>query len=114
MRRRIADYDPGLGVDFQQLLVSIAGFVVGFGLLVFITNILVSAKRGEIAAPNPWRSRSPEWYIKTPVWGHNYEEPFEVIGEPYDYGLEGSDYTSLGSVADAPTDSAVPEPAAAD
>jgi cytochrome c oxidase subunit 1 len=114
MRRRIADYDPGLGVDFQQLLVSIAGFVVGFGLLVFITNILVSAKRGEIAAPNPWRSRSPEWYIKTPVWGHNYDEPFEVIGEPYDYGLEGSDYTSLGSVADAPTDSAVPEPAAAD
>jgi cytochrome c oxidase subunit 1 len=114
MRRRIADYDPGLGVDFQQLLVSIAGFVVGFGLLVFITNILVSAKRGEVAAPNPWRSRSPEWYIKTPVWGHNYDEPFEVIGEPYDYGLEGSDYTSLGSVADAPTDSAVPEPAAAD
>lgn len=114
MRRRIADYDPALGVDFQQLVVSIAGFVVGLGLLVFITNILVSAKRGQVAAQNPWRSRSPEWYISTPVWGHNYEKPFEVIGEPYDYGLEGSDYTSLGGVADTPADSAVPEPAAAD
>jgi cytochrome c oxidase subunit 1 len=114
MRRRIADYDPALGVDFQQLVVSIAGFVVGLGVLIFVTNILVSARRGEVAAPNPWRSRSPEWYIPAPVWGHNYEKPFEVIGEPYDYGLEGSDYTSLGGVADAPTDSAVPEPAAAD
>jgi cytochrome c oxidase subunit 1 len=114
MRRRIADYDPALGVDFQQLVVSIAGFVVGFGVLVFITNILVSAKRGEVAVQNPWRSRSPEWYIKAPVWGHNYEEPFEVIGEPYDYGLEGSDYTSMGGVADAPADTAIAEPAAAD
>jgi cytochrome c oxidase subunit 1 len=114
MRRRIADYDPALGVDFQQLVVSIAGFVVGFGVLVFITNILVSAKRGEVAVQNPWRSRSPEWYIKAPVWGHNYEKPFEVIGEPYDYGLEGSDYTSMGGVADAPADTAIAEPAAAD
>ena len=114
MRRRIADYDPALGVDFQQLVVSIAGFVVGFGVLVFITNILVSAKRGEVAVQNPWRSRSPEWYIKAPVWGHNYEEPFEVIGGPYDYGLEGSDYTSMGGVADPPADTAIAEPAAAD
>jgi cytochrome c oxidase subunit 1 len=114
MRRRIADYDPALGVDFQQLVVSIAGFAVGLGVLVFITNILVSIRRGEAAAPNPWRSRSPEWYIAAPVWGHNYEKPFEVIGEPYDYGLAGSDYTSLGSVADTPSGSAVPEPAAAD
>ena len=23
---------------------------------------------------------------------HNYDRPFEVIGEPYDYGLPGSVY----------------------
>ncbi|MGW8144705.1 MAG: cytochrome c oxidase subunit I [Anaerolineales bacterium] len=114
MRRRIADYDPSLGVDFQQLVITLAGFAVGFGVLVFITNILVSARRGEVAQQNPWRSRSPEWYIKTPVWGHNYEKPFEVIGEPYDYGLDESDYTTLGGVTDAHADSAVPQPAAAD
>jgi len=32
MRRRIADYDPGLGVDMQQMIVSTAGFVVGFSV----------------------------------------------------------------------------------
>ena len=116
MRRRIADYDPGLGVDFQQMMVSIAGFVVGAGVLVFITNLALSIRRGEVAVPNPWRSRSPEWHIPVPIRGHNYEEPFEVIGEPYDYGLEDSAYTSLGGAAGSTADStsAVPEPAAAD
>ena len=110
MRRRIADYDPGLGVDLQQMLISIAGFVVGAGVLVFCYNMVQSIRRGEAAAPNPWRSRSPEWQIPMPATGHNYDQPFEVIGEPYDYGLEGSEYTTLGG-ATAP---AGLEPAAAD
>jgi cytochrome c oxidase subunit 1 len=116
MRRRIADYDPGLGVDLQQMLVSIAGFVVGAGILVFITNLAISIRRGEVAEPNPWRSRSPEWHLPTPVWGHNYEKPFEVIGEPYDYGLEDEGYTTLDGERDSSMDtgSVVPEPAAAD
>ena len=110
MRRRIADYDPGLGVDMQQMLVSIAGFVVGAGVLVFIYNMVQSVRRGEAAAPNPWRSRSPEWQIPMPATGHIYDQPFEVLGEPYDYGLEGSEYTNLGGA----TPPAVMEPAAAD
>lgn len=95
MRRRIADYDPALGISFQQFLITVAGFVIGFGVLVFIYNLAVSARRGEIAVANPWRSRSPEWQIPSPVPAHNYEQPFEVIGDPYDYGLEGAVYTTL-------------------
>ena len=110
MRRRIADYDPGLGVDFQQLVISIAGFAVGLGVLVFIANIVWSVRRGEAAVPNPWRSRSPEWQIPMPVSGHNYDEPFEVIGDPYDYGLEDSEYTTLGGSTTPP----IPATAAAD
>ena len=110
MRRRIADYDPGLGVNLQQMLVSIAGFVVGAGVLVFIFNMVQSLRHGEAAVPNPWRSRSPEWQIPMPATGHNYDQPFEVVGEPYDYGLEGSEYTSLGGAAPP----AALEPAAAD
>lgn len=34
-----------------------------------------------------------------PVTGHNYDQPFEVIGDPYDYGLEDSEYTTLGGAA---------------
>ncbi len=96
MRRRIADYDPGLGVDMQQMIVSIAGFAVGASILIFVYNMYVSIKRGEVAVQNPWRSRSPEFQLPMPVEGHNYDEPFVVTGDPYDYGLEGSEYTSLG------------------
>ncbi|MCI0519316.1 MAG: cbb3-type cytochrome c oxidase subunit I [Chloroflexi bacterium] len=95
MRRRIADYDPALGLDFTHLLVTIAGYVIGVSVLIAFYNLIVSARRGEIAVANPWRSRSPEWQLPSPLPAHNFEQPFEVVGEPYDYGLEGSVYVNM-------------------
>ena len=87
MRRRIADYDPALGIQNTQVLVTIAGFVIGISVLVAVTNLIYSAARGPKAVANPWRSRSPEFQLPSPVPVHNFKEPVEVIGEPYDYGL---------------------------
>jgi hypothetical protein len=28
---------------------------------------------------------------------HNYDQPFEVVGEPYDYGLAGSKYVEFAA-----------------
>lgn len=95
MRRRIADYDPALGVTFTQLLITIAGFVIGVSVLIAFYNFITSLRRGEVAVANPWRSRSPEWQIPSPAPEHNYEEIFEVVGEPYDYGLAGSVYVNM-------------------
>jgi cytochrome c oxidase subunit 1 len=95
MRRRIADYDPALGIQFTQLLITIAGFVIGVSVLIAFYNFITSLRRGEIAVANPWRSRSPEWQIPSPAPEHNYEEQFEVVGEPYDYGLAGSVYVNM-------------------
>ena len=64
-------------------------------MLIFIVNLAYSAKRGPVAAANPWRSRSPEWLLPTPLPIHNYSEPLVVLGEPYDYGLEGSVYVKV-------------------
>jgi cytochrome c oxidase subunit 1 len=33
--------------------------------------------------------------IPYPVPEFNYDVPFEVVGDPYDYGLEGANYTQL-------------------
>jgi len=53
----------------------------------------VSAKKGELATNNVWESRSPEWAIlPSPAPQHNYEKPFSVVGDPYDYGLKDSKY----------------------
>ncbi len=106
MRRRIADYDVALGISASQMAITIAGFVIAVSVGIFFLNLLDSAKRGEVAEANPWNSRSPEWQLPSPVPEHNYaDHPFEVLGEPYDYGLVGSVYTSLDPV---------PEPSATD
>jgi cytochrome c oxidase subunit 1 len=113
MRRRIADYDPALGIDTTHLLITIAGFVIGVSVLIAFYNLYVSARKGEVAAANPWRSRSPEWQLPSPAPAHNYEQPIEVVGNPYDYGLEGSAYVSFSPGAVTPG-TLIPEPAPAD
>jgi cytochrome c oxidase subunit 1 len=67
--------------------------------LIFFINIIYSAKNGEKAEGNLWNSRSPEWQVPSPMPAHNYEVPFEVVGEPYDYGLAGSKYVEFSAVA---------------
>ncbi|MGZ9225342.1 MAG: hypothetical protein ACXW4M_07260, partial [Anaerolineales bacterium] len=46
--------------------------------------------------------RSPEWQVPSPMPAHNYEVPFQVVGEPYDYGLYGSKYVEFASPAEVP------------
>jgi cytochrome c oxidase subunit I len=96
MRRRIADYDPALGVEFGHVLITIAGFAIAFSVLLMIYNLFSSAEMGRVAGNNPWRSRSPEWQIPSPVPEHSYASPITVVGEPYDYGLPDSAYVSMG------------------
>ncbi len=95
MRRRITDYDPALGIQNGHILVTIAGFVIGLSVLVMIYNLAWSARRGPVAAANPWRSRSPEFQIPSPIPEHSYARPFVVTGEPYDYGLADSVYVNM-------------------
>ena len=95
MRRRIADYDPALGIQPVQLAITIAGVVIGISVLICLYNLVRSARRGEIAAANPWRSRSPEWQIPSPIPEQSYARPVVVVGEPYDYGLPGSVYVEM-------------------
>jgi cytochrome c oxidase subunit 1 len=92
MRRRIADYDPTLGIQFTHLLITLAGLVIAWSVLIMVYNLVSSARSGEVADINPWRSRSPEWQIPSPVPEMNYDEPFVVVGGPYDYGLQDSAY----------------------
>lgn len=118
MRRRIASYDPALGIQPTQIAITIAAFVIGVSVLIAVYNFVYSAARGPVAASNPWRSRSPEFQLPSPIPVHNYDQPFEVIGEPYDYGLAGSAYVSNDrervKPASAAPDAPLTAPAAAD
>ena len=101
MRRRIADWDPAFGFETSQMVITIAGTVIGISVLIMLYNLITSARRGEIAESNPWRSRSPIWaLIPTPIPEESYPQPFEVVGEPYDYGLAGSVYVKVAAPPD--------------
>jgi cytochrome c oxidase subunit 1 len=93
MRRRIADYDPALGFTAYHVVMTISGFLIALSILIFLINIFRSMKQGEKAEGNLWNSRSPEWQVPSPMPVQNYVHPLEVVGEPYDYGLLGSEYT---------------------
>ena len=95
MRRRVADYDPALGFDNYHLIMTIAAYLIAISVLIFLYNVIVSVKHGESATGNVWNSRSPEWLVPSPMPVHNYDQPFEVVGEPYDYGLPGSVYVKF-------------------
>jgi cytochrome c oxidase subunit 1 len=95
MRRRIADYDPDLGVQDTQFLITLAGLVIGWSVLIMVYNLVSSARSTELAGANPWGSRSPEWQIPSPAPEMNYESPPVVVGEPYDYGLADSTYVNV-------------------
>ncbi len=95
MRRRIADYDPALGIEGGQVLITIAGFTIGISILIMVYNLVQSAFAGEPAPANPWASRSPEWQIPSPVPEHSYAQPFLVTGDPYDYGLPSAVYVDM-------------------
>lgn len=105
MRRRIADYDPALGIEFGQTLVTISALIIGWSILIMLYNLISSARTQPAAVSNPWRSRSPEWQVASPMPEMNYDQPFEVVGEPYDYGLSG-EYVDMNGH--------VPVPAAGD
>ncbi|HEY1408483.1 MAG TPA: cbb3-type cytochrome c oxidase subunit I [Promineifilum sp.] len=101
MRRRVADYDPALGITTTQVLITLSALLIGWSVLIMIYNFISSLRTKPIPETNPWRSRSPEWQIPSPVPEFNYDVPFEVVGDPYDYGLADSAYTR--NLAPAPS-----------
>lgn len=95
MRRRIAEYDLDPIVEQTHVWITWAGILIFLSVLLMVYNLIRSARRGEVAEGNVWDSRSPEWQTPNPAPFHNYAEPFEVVGEPYDYGLPGSVYVNM-------------------
>ena len=92
-----------VGLKIQQLAGSAVVFIGAH-----------RAVKGQAAAKNPWRSRSPEWQLPSPVPQHNFDKPFEVIGEPYDYGLAGSAFVSIDEERAPQAPVVAATPAAAD
>jgi cytochrome c oxidase subunit I len=85
MPRRVSSYAPNL--HGLNVWVSISAFVLGFSMLIFIANVLWSQIVVRLpAVANPWRSKSLEWLLPTPVPVNNFEQIPVIDSDPYDYG----------------------------
>jgi hypothetical protein len=88
MPRRVADYDPRFAT--LNFIISIFAFVLGASTLVFLYNVIHSWARGPIAPANPWRALTLEWQVSSPPPIFNFDEPPQVVGGPYEYGVPGA------------------------
>lgn len=72
MPRRIYTYPVGLGWEAPNLVTSIGAFVLAFGLLAYLFNLLASRHRGVLAGANPWDAPSLEWSTPSPPPPYNF------------------------------------------
>lgn len=108
MPRRYYAYQ---GYDFipasaQSLnaFITVAALIVGVAQLLFVYNLAVSLRRGQVAGPNPWRATTLEWQTPhTPPHHGNWGDDTPVVHRwAYDYSVPGADEDFL------PQNSAVP------
>jgi len=84
MPRRYYDYLP----EFTSLnvLSTVGSWILILGLILMLTNLFRSKKRGAIADRNPWGGVTLEWQTKSPPPLQNFDkEPKLPKGGPYDF-----------------------------
>jgi cytochrome c oxidase subunit I len=92
MRRRVADYlDPEM--RWLHMVTALGGFLIFAGLVLLAINLVRSLKQGAAAGNNPWASRTLEWQTSSPPPEDNFAEVPEVVGNPYGYGIAGSQHS---------------------
>jgi cytochrome c oxidase subunit I len=73
MTRRIYTYPTEMGWAPANQLATIGAFVIAMGGLVFLANVLLSRKRGEIAGDDPWDADTLEWATASPPANYDFE-----------------------------------------
>jgi cytochrome c oxidase subunit 1 len=66
MPRRVYTYPPDLGWTVWNVLSTIGAFVLAVSMLVFLANVVTTARRGVLAGGDPWDGRTLEWSVPSP------------------------------------------------
>jgi cytochrome c oxidase subunit I+III len=71
-RRRISTYAPEDGWTTINLISSIGGFVLAFGLVIVVIEILLNLVVRHRSVRNPWKADTLEWAIAMPSPAYNF------------------------------------------
>jgi cytochrome c oxidase subunit I len=80
MPRRVFTYQPGQGLEEGNFISTIGAFLMGIGMIVFLINIIVAARRPMDAPADPWDGRTLEWSIPSPPPEYNFKQTPLVRG----------------------------------
>jgi cytochrome c oxidase subunit I len=72
MPRRIYTYQDGMGWNEWNMVSTIGAFLLGIGILLFIVQLFVAARKGKPAGNDPWDARTLEWQIPSPPPVYNF------------------------------------------
>jgi cytochrome c oxidase subunit 1 len=73
MPRRIYEYANQGDWGWWNLLSTIGSFVLAFGVLLTLINVVRSVKRGAVAGPDPWKGNTLEWFTPSPPPANNFD-----------------------------------------
>ncbi|WP_205621580.1 cytochrome c oxidase subunit I [Paenibacillus sanguinis] len=75
MQRRVFTYLPNQGFDLMNLISTIGAFLMGVGVIIFLVNAAITAKRPQDAAADAWEDgRTLEWAIPSPPEEYNFKQ----------------------------------------
>jgi cytochrome c oxidase subunit 1 len=73
MTRRIYMYPSDMGWAPANMLATIGACIIALGGVVFLINVFISRKRGQIAGNDPWDGDTLEWAAASPPENYNFE-----------------------------------------
>jgi len=73
MPRRIYEYSDQSGWQIYNLISTFGAFLIAFGVLLTIVNLVRSIKKGTIAGPDPWKANTLEWFTPSPPPENNFD-----------------------------------------
>jgi cytochrome c oxidase subunit 1 len=78
MPRRVFTYPAELNVGSWNMASTVGAFIFGVSTLIFVWNLIRSARRGDPAPANPWDAPTLEWSTPSPPPHYNFAEIPEV------------------------------------
>jgi len=72
MQRRIATYPIETGFLPVNIFETVGAFLLGFSMLIFAWNAIVSWRRGIVAGNDPWLANTLEWLTTSPPPAYNF------------------------------------------